>query len=291
VILEQQTYPGDTGITIDRAWTVPAGLDDGKYWIRVEYWSYQAGNEANAEVTFYVCNETGSICVTKLQDTDCNGVISPADTPLAGWWMCLTTPLGDTYCLQTGPDGRVCWDGLPLGDYTVFEILEPGWIVVGPDSYQFTLGGDPVELTFLNFRYEDCARACCIDEQCYILLERECLAQGGEWHPDWTTCQDNPCRLPHVCCVGEDCYLVLDDECAALGGVFHPEWDSCGPPNPCALPHVCCVGEDCYVILETDCAAMGGVFHPEWDSCGPPNPCQVTPATPDTWGGVKNLFR
>jgi hypothetical protein len=114
---------------------------------------------------------------------------------------------------------------------------------------------------------------------------------GGVFHPEWNSCQPNPCRLPHVCCVGEDCYLVLDTECQALGGVFHPEWDSCGPPNPCALPHVCCVGEDCYLVLETDCAAMGGVFHPEWDSCGPPNPCQATPATPDTWGGVKNLYR
>jgi hypothetical protein len=85
--------------------------------------------------------------------------------------------------------------------------------------------------------------------------------------------------------------VVLEAECAAIGGVFHPEWNSCGPPNPCALPHVCCVGEDCYVVLEAECAAMGGVFHPEWDSCGPPNPCLVTPATPDTWGAVKELFR
>jgi hypothetical protein len=55
--------------------------------------------------------------------------------------------------------------------------------------------------------------------------------------------------------------------------------------------HVCCVGENCFIVLEDECAAMGGTFHPEWDSCGPPNPCQHVPATPDTWGGVKSLYR
>ena len=55
--------------------------------------------------------------------------------------------------------------------------------------------------------------------------------------------------------------------------------------------HVCCVGENCFIVLETECQTMGGIFHPDWDSCGPPNPCQVVPATPDTWGGVKSLYR
>jgi hypothetical protein len=131
---------------------------------------------------------------------------------------------------------------------------------------------------------------CCGGEICYLVIEEECAAMGGTFHPEWDSCTPNPCRLPHVCCVGETCFITLDDECAAMGGTFHPEWDSC-TPNPCELPHVCCVGEDCYVILAGDCAAMGGTFHPEWDSCGPPNPCQVVPAAPDTWGGVKNLYR
>jgi hypothetical protein len=173
------------------------------------------------------------------------------------------------------------------------------------------------------------SHVCCLGEACYVVLEAECTTAGGEWHPEWNTCTPNPCALPHVCCVGETCTLVLEDACAELGGVFHPEWSTCAPnpcalphaccvgetcslvteeecaalqgvfhpewttctPNPCEAPHVCCVGEDCYVILADDCATMGGAFHPEWDSCGPPNPCQTTPAQPDTWGGVKSLYR
>jgi hypothetical protein len=128
IILDQQTYPGSTGLDIVRTWTVPPGLSDGKYWVRVEYWSYQAGNEANAEVTFYVCNFTSSICATKYQDTNCDGLLGPGDTPVPGWWICMTTPLGDTFCEQTGAGGQICWAGLPYGNYTIFEI------VAGPPS-------------------------------------------------------------------------------------------------------------------------------------------------------------
>ena len=95
-----------------------------------------------------------------------------------------------------------------------------------------------------------------------------------------------------VCCVGEECLIATEQECAGMGGVWHPEWDSCGPPNPCGLPHVCCVGEECFLVLEEECAAMQGVFHPEWDSCGPPNPCEIpSPNQPESWGGVKDLYR
>lgn len=133
---------------------------------------------------------------------------------------------------------------------------------------------------------------CCVDEQCFVMQEAECLAMGGTWHADWFSCgPPNPCELPHVCCVGEDCYVVFEAECTVLGGVFHPEWDSCGPPNPCAMPHVCCLGHECYLVLEEECAAMGGAWHPEWNSCDD-DPCQMyTPADPATWGAVKELYR
>ena len=56
IILEDETYPGSTGLTVNRTFTIPPGSMNGKYWIRVEYWSFEVGNEANAEVTFYPGN-------------------------------------------------------------------------------------------------------------------------------------------------------------------------------------------------------------------------------------------
>lgn len=154
VLIETETYPGTSGITITRYWTCPAGAVDGKYWVRVEYWSYEAGNEANAEVTFYVCNGTGSICAQKWEDIDCSGDISTPDVVLPGWWICIVTPFGDSFCQQTDATGTTCWDGLLLGNYTVYEIMQPGYIVVAPPggTYELELTtSDPdAFVTFLN---------------------------------------------------------------------------------------------------------------------------------------------
>jgi hypothetical protein len=55
VILDDELYPDATGLDIERTWTVPnTGLDDGLYWVCVEYWSVELGHEAYAEVSFLV---------------------------------------------------------------------------------------------------------------------------------------------------------------------------------------------------------------------------------------------
>ncbi len=291
IILDQHTYTGSSGLDVTRYWTVPNGLDDGKYWVRVEYWSYEAGNEANAEVTFYICNDTGTICAEKWADTDCDGVLTGSDSPVPDWWLCLLTPYGDTYCQQTDANGRVCWDGLPLGHYTVFEFPLEGWVPIYPSSYEVDLGPDPVTFTFFNVEYDHCFGACCYDDgTCSETTEAGC---SGTFYGLGTHCADITCPT-HIgaCCIGEDCFIMTASECAAAGGEYLGDDTTCGPPNPCLPPKVCCVGHECYLMTEEECAAAQGVFHPEWDSCGPPNPCEPpSPATPDSWGGVKSLFR
>ena len=154
IILEDETYPGATGAAITRNWTVPNGLVDGKYWVRVEYWSFEAGNEANAEVTFYVCSGTGTICAEKWEDIDCDGVLTPGiDQPVPDWWICLETPFGETYCLQTDANGLVCWEGIALGDYTVYEPALGEWTPIGPTSVELTLTDGVTEtVIFFNHR-------------------------------------------------------------------------------------------------------------------------------------------
>lgn len=150
IIYEDSTYPGYSGVTQARSWTVPAGAPDGKYWIRVEYWSFEAGNEANAEVTFYVCSETSYVCAHKFQDLNCTDEIDDGDEVIEGWWICLTTPLGDTFCAQTDSAGTVCWSGLALGDYTIYEVLPGGWVAIYPTSYDFTLTEEGASFVFFN---------------------------------------------------------------------------------------------------------------------------------------------
>lgn len=99
----------------------------------------------------------------------------------------------------------------------------------------------------------------------------------------------------HACCVGMDCVLVnTTDECLALGGVDHPEWGSCDG-NPCFVetPAVCCVGHECSIVLEADCILMGGHFLPDQFDCNvTPSPCdQYTPVEPSSWGAIKAIYR
>lgn len=200
IILEDQNYPGNTGITVNRQWTVPNGLSDGKYWVRVEYWSFEASNEANAEVTFYVCNSTGSVCAYKYADTNCNGVYDPGvDEAVPNWWICLETPFGDTFCRSTDANGQVCWEGLPLGDYTIFEPPVSGWTPIGPSSYDFALGDAPESFDFLNSKDSDCLGACCLpDGTCIVTTESACAEQDGEYYGGGTSCDGIECVVPTI---------------------------------------------------------------------------------------------
>jgi hypothetical protein len=31
--------------------------------------------------------------------------------------------------------------------------------------------------------------------ECGVCLEDECAQSGGHWHPEWTTCDPNPCEI------------------------------------------------------------------------------------------------
>ncbi len=54
-IVEEETYPGETGISIERNWTVPEGAAEGAYWVHVDFYSEEVGLEGAAEVVFLVC--------------------------------------------------------------------------------------------------------------------------------------------------------------------------------------------------------------------------------------------
>lgn len=75
------------------------------------------------------------------------------------------------------------------------------------------------------------------------------------------------------------CYMATEAQCTSTGGVWHPEWDSCDP-NPCppAWAACCHATGECQILNEHDCGTAGGIWHSEWLSCDP-NPCPI-PAEP-----------
>jgi hypothetical protein len=176
---------------------VPPAQIDGKYWIRVEYYSFESGNEANAEVTFYVCTDTGTICLTKYEDNNCDKQYTPGvDLPVPGYFLCIETPFGDTYCRQTDANGEVCFDNLPAGDYTVFDPVLPGWIPASPTSYDVTLAQGATEnFSFLNQRESNCYGACCgPGAVCTMTKPGECL--DGIFFGVGSTCDNTDCATP-----------------------------------------------------------------------------------------------
>jgi hypothetical protein len=275
LILQQQTYPGATGLNISRSWTVPTGLGNGKYWVRVEYWSFEAGNEADAEVTFYICSTVGNLCVWKYKDANCNGVLDSGDPPVSNWWVCIRTPEGDDICAQTNGDGKVCWFGIPLGHYTVYEPLpmDPPWQPVGPTSYEIDLvGSSVVDVQFLNVKYDECFGACCLPNgQCIEVKPEECVAQNGVFHGLGSLCAGIVCPQPGSCCDPATgvCTFVLASSCP-------PGWlwianTPCLPNNPCPQLGACCdpLGT-CTLTLQANCLPPS-IWHGEWTSCVPNN--------------------
>lgn len=82
-----------------------------------------------------LCDPEGSIVGTKYKDVDGNGVISGADTPVAGWNINLYDNSG-TLVASTTTDGTgfYSFPNLMPGNYTVTEVPQTGWTMVNPAS-------------------------------------------------------------------------------------------------------------------------------------------------------------
>jgi hypothetical protein len=90
------------------------------------------------------------------------------------------------YIVSNGTD-TPCIVG--IGDSNVTTDLCPSHIGMGGDAdsqefhrrlYHITCSGEELFV-------------CCIEERCSLLTEADCLASGGEFHAEWTTCTPNPC--------------------------------------------------------------------------------------------------
>ncbi len=139
--------------------------------------------------------------------------------------------------------------------------------------------------------------ACCLPTgECRVMRETECLEMSGNPEPT-DSCEPNPCPPPYyACCLENDetCQMMSEEECFAQGGAwFHDQvCESSGGYFSCPRVRVCCVNEDCRLVSEEACEELGGEWHEESDSCAPPSPCSApVPADPQTWGGIKSIFR
>jgi hypothetical protein len=159
-----------------------------------------------------------------------------------------------------------------------------------PEKWESALGGMGVNMpgTWVCWTPVQDDYVCCVGELCYIVhSEDECTAMGGVFHPEWNTCEPNPCLIIAACCLEGICTLTDRLGCEAIGGEFHPEWLECDP-NPCPPFGACCDHCDCMLMYQEECEEAGYLF-----IGGPcdPNPCPGTPSDVTSWGSIKSLYR
>jgi hypothetical protein len=209
----------------DLNWTVPAGAPDGIYHYIAEYYSQENGLEASGLEGFLVAGSTRGICAFKFIDDDGDGVLDDGESLASGWEICFTYPDGSEVCEITDEDGAACKFFIPAGTFTVCETLQPGYENTLPLCTDVVVTND-IEKALFGNRLTPTG-ACCIGEECFVLTEEDCLAQGGEYQGDDVPCDDTICVETGACCIDNECFVLTEDECIARGGEYQGDGVPC----------------------------------------------------------------
>ncbi|MCS7091043.1 MAG: LamG-like jellyroll fold domain-containing protein [Verrucomicrobiota bacterium] len=104
---------------------------------------------------------TGRLCVVKFLDLDMNGQQGPNESLLGGWQFLIQDALTNVVGVLTSapPGAPTACVTLPVGTYTVTEVLQPGWTNTTPLSQSVTIGANQtIQLSFGNV--QPVARLC-----------------------------------------------------------------------------------------------------------------------------------
>lgn len=100
--------------------------------------------------------------------------------------------------------GNVSGSCLIGADDTVGTGETIDWVVPADGTYYLIVdaygggAGGAFELTYSINCPMPPISACCFDDVCMMLLEADCLAQGGEYQGDYSVCDPNPCVVVPV---------------------------------------------------------------------------------------------
>ncbi len=97
--------------------------------------------------------------------------------------------------------------------------------------------------------------SCCLNG-CQQLTYADCLAGGGAFNGNGTTCATAPCSSGACCALAGGCTAQVGPICTGSGGVFQGIGTVCGAV-PCPPGGRCCTGTACTVGFQANCS---GVF-------------------------------
>jgi hypothetical protein len=98
-----------------------------------------------------------------------------------------------------------------------------------------------------------------------------------------------PDQVPGACCFGEECVVLTESECLAQGGRFDGSED-CDPNPCQLPRGACCFDELCVILTQGECEGQGGIYKGDNVPCEPENPCEIIPVEPTTWGKIKSSW-
>ncbi len=97
----------------------------------------------------------GNLCIQKFSDLDQDGILDTKEPLLPGWSFTISQGQSLVTTVVTTSTGGVCLP-LPVGTYTVAEVLQAGWVPTTPPSQTvFIPGGTMVFLTFGNHQLSE----------------------------------------------------------------------------------------------------------------------------------------
>jgi len=151
-------------------------LQSGNYYIEVELINKHAGSMGFAFRCLITaitniptltnpseeCCSDGIISIKKILDYDCNGEINDSDVSCENWTYSLFSANGSFLGSQTTNQwGEATFSGLPSGNYTVTEHIQPGWVCINNNQSAAIENGSGVLLTFFNCPSSPQSDLCC----------------------------------------------------------------------------------------------------------------------------------
>lgn len=130
-------------------------------------------------------------------------------------------------------------------------------------------------LTYTSLNCQPGVGACCLPTGCEIMLQADCLAAGGTYKGDGSTCQTAGCPTPTVPCCFQatgGCLNLSLTDCMNAGGIAGPVGVSCTgyvcfPKGACCLPDGTCQDN----LSPEQCTQLGGTFQGDGTACATTN--------------------
>lgn len=132
-----------------------------------------------------------------------------------------------------------------------------------------------VEKVWVEIGWTEPTGSCCTGSSCSVTTQALCVAGGGTYNGDNTTCSPDPCdpTPTGACCEASVCSVKTE---AACTGTYLGDGTTCSP-DPCSgTTGACCKGSVCIETTEALCNAVGGDYKGDGVLCSS-SPCPQTP--------------